>query len=611
MLKRTNTIFAAGLCSLFAFSPSYAGLFDDFKREAEKAIQDTVDQVNRTVDNNKSGKKTSSAGGSGDSSEGLSESSSSLTLPSNDGVAPVTPYVHILMALKYMPNIISNQDMLKITKFQIREDQREYRNRENTHKPLFSRKQVVGRDLNFAAEDLAPVMREKLQVLANKLPDRFIIEYQLADFPKYDRGAGLLRVVEPRLYGSKNKVRHFIGTPYKPNRGGHKTQQKSLNGKMMVPTGIRHKFNSISVRGWQNSGYVGIDRINTLLNRGGLDITLAFDRLLEYDGVPMSRSQAEKLIVDNQKLRRRRNHDNVARIEFSVTRGEKGKKPGDYNALIAKVHKVTIMRFDGKVFASLPGSKFAMGPVSTSTAKVATKTRTKKRPSGPYGQKILGLQLGMKMTDAVAQLQRKMEVSERYETDKANQNSGEPYKNMKVFISEKSSELVALYGEPGATDKVIGIVRRIGLQKGYAFGTELADQLQSQYGKPLFRKVRTNSGSTTGNMTWGKSKKEVTQSCESQAGAFNTIEKTSLIKEKNKIPRILANIPLPKLPVFVPGKNKWKKCGPAFNIQWSSGKNISTLDFSLVDQGAYYDYMMKSVKAAKAANKKNKVNITF
>lgn len=544
---------------------------------------------------------------SGNHQANLATSANSGSISSN-GMLPMTPYVQTLLAIKYIPGLVTDQEMIAITKYQIQDDQREYRERNGIHTPLFSKKQVVGRAIDYAAEDLVPVMRKKLRALASALPDRFVIEYQLEQRPKYDRKKGVYRIVTGHQYG-RNDVRYYLGVPYGGDRR-YPSNHKSLQGKMIVSPGNNSQFRSISSQGWQKSGHVSVDGLPSLTSSGTLSLMLAFDRLLEYKGLPISRSGAEKLTLENQKLRNNGYHDNFARIEFTITGGEKTNQTVARNVLFAKLHKVTMMRFDGKIFATLPASQFVLGENIIKKKRAAIKKPRKKiRATGPYGPMIHGMQLGMKMSDAEKVLKQKIKISRTMVSDKSRMKKDKPYQNMKLYISDKSNEMVVLFTEPGATDKVIGIARRVAHKKANAFGRSLHKQLVKQFGKPVSKNVRSNSG----DMIWGGSKKTATGSCQANANVFNTFAKNSSgpVRNISELPNILAGMPVLHWSAFHPARNKWKNCGTSLYAEWYSDQYRSTLDFFLVDQGVYYNYMTKAIKANAEKIEKNKVQISF
>ncbi|WP_084386786.1 peptidoglycan-binding domain-containing protein [Castellaniella caeni] len=111
-------------------------------------------------------------------------------------------------------------------------------------------------------------------------------------------------------------------------------------------------------------------------------------------------------------------------------------------------------------------------------------------PAGPYGQDIVGVQLGMPFDEAEAIIRKHMDVGQVLEGRRASdtgQQSGlpTPMTAGKLFVSRDQRELIALIDEPPlAAGKVLGVWRQIYMAINTTPKDVISTALLEKYGDP-------------------------------------------------------------------------------------------------------------------------------
>jgi hypothetical protein len=112
-------------------------------------------------------------------------------------------------------------------------------------------------------------------------------------------------------------------------------------------------------------------------------------------------------------------------------------------------------------------------------------------PSGTGEPDIAGIRLGMTFADAEARVREVMDVERvmvakrEWQIDAA---VGTPrrYTSGKLFVSKNEQDLIILFDEPPAAERVVvGVARQVLFPRGEVSASALVDQLRQKYGKEV------------------------------------------------------------------------------------------------------------------------------
>lgn len=110
-------------------------------------------------------------------------------------------------------------------------------------------------------------------------------------------------------------------------------------------------------------------------------------------------------------------------------------------------------------------------------------------PDAPYGQDVVGLQIGMGFDEAETIIRAHMSVGQVLVRDRKHNPdyaSGEfdPFSSSRVFVAQDMSELIVLYDEPPAAEGVVmGVTRQLAFPRGQVTIGLLLGELHKKYGE--------------------------------------------------------------------------------------------------------------------------------
>lgn len=110
-------------------------------------------------------------------------------------------------------------------------------------------------------------------------------------------------------------------------------------------------------------------------------------------------------------------------------------------------------------------------------------------PDAPYGQDVVGIQIGMGFDEAETIIRAHMSVGQILVRDrKLNPGyaSGEfdPFSSSRVFVAQDMSELIVLYDEPPAAEGIVmGVTRQLAFPRGQVTIGLLLRELRKKYGE--------------------------------------------------------------------------------------------------------------------------------
>lgn len=268
----------------------------------------------------------------------------------------MSPYFAALHALKGIPDLLSKQQWLELTRIQIVSDQRAHdpalAAATRGAVPVFSAEQVQGRLPELVAEELEPAFRQHVNRLAAVAPARLRAEQSIRSM-KYDSESGMLRTQ------ASNRGSYELLTPV-ISSGGKRTPYgtpRSVERLALYRIDANSPANDQGPsRGFQNGiqrGYLPGVRL------------LAFDRRLTLKGIPLDRARAEQLLLEQRSPSGRvRSGSGVftAVVEFTVAdarrdaRSEDGATP--LGALVVQLDRVIIRGPKGEQVATFAANAF-------------------------------------------------------------------------------------------------------------------------------------------------------------------------------------------------------------------------------------------------------------
>ncbi len=420
---------------------------------------------------------------------------------------------------------------------------------------IFSRKNIEGRNPDFAARDLLPIWKRHLNAVLKKvsLPKQLLLSGHL--YPKYDFNTQKLQLIPHYKVESRSDRSNKISVKqeYKDisdlfapiiNRAEFSVSLKgnrSYSGKKILLThstldsSLYWLFNKeyydyfntplYLSDTWFGSDFSKDNPVSTWRSRFYTSYSfysnrnkspmhnarvLALDRRLTLDSIPMPAKEAEELLKKIQGEIEARLSFEPIRVEMGTWVGNSNKQSKPLLILFGRVNHVDLLTNSGKLIASFEPDKFPFtvakkADTSSNTIdKEARKEKivTESTPVDLQKQEgtpdILGIKLGMQMSEAEKVIRKHMDVSRVYRFETKQENRVISYPFAQIFESENGNEAIVLYTLPAYTDKVLAALRSIRIDQ-YVDKESLVKALKEKYGKPA------EENKARGNMQWGKS----------------------------------------------------------------------------------------------------------
>jgi hypothetical protein len=277
-----------------------------------------------------------------------------------------------LNMIHFQPDLLDTETLLAVTKKQIGNDQKYYTGVAG-FKPIFRREQIEGLSAALAAEELAPEFREKIMEIASSAPKRLYLGRPLSQV-KYDTKRGVLTwSSHSKRSGAQSGALDLLV----PNRQPIIKKLPEYIREMGVYKDSVVKRNVI----W--NAPVNLQAFGGYSNAFMVD-TVALDRFLESEGIPVSSQQAEKILYDLENRESNKRYI-TSRVEFTVIGAFKGKDVySPVGALLGRVESVTIFDPDGEVLARAPVNIFPKaGNFQPSSPPVTAKTTPQSQTAAP------------------------------------------------------------------------------------------------------------------------------------------------------------------------------------------------------------------------------------
>lgn len=240
-----------------------------------------------------------------------------------------------------------------------------------------------------------------------------------------------------------------------------------------------------------------------------------------------------------------------------------------------------------------------------------------KTPEGPYGWDIVGLQLGMKMTDAENTIRKHMKVGRVLEGKRLYDGSAQsgrvtPASSGKLFISEDQREFIAIIDEPpAAAGKVLAVWRRVYMPGNTVSENEVIGALRTKYGNPPGTEVGRldNRWHTPDGYRCEFRSKELPLS-------INWTENDKPVEMKQDDNKLMPDgrLPEPYHDPLNPNYENAERCGPIMTawIQFQSpdlfqperNQSMNWVEQTLTDIGPYMQAFRANGKTVQAAGSK-------
>lgn len=360
---------------------------------------------------------------------------------------------------------------------------------------VFARKEIDGREKDFAARNLTHVVRRLISDGTKAAPAQVKITQGLPEVA-YDFEAKALRFVISEKSGKpvfndgisllepeqKPKFVESLSPEATAERGRYFATALSNRAlyfalRAMAPVDLYVKMPGGEHLGsGSNSG----QQIQTELKNKSTGGAFAFDRDLSLGAIPMAEAEAESVmnaLVLGAGLK--------AEIVFvpegadaALTVSGSGRRPS--NALRARLLHVNVIDKSGKLLTQLSAQSFKLPGQAAAESSVAEARAQDRRAAEISGRDIVGLRLGMPFQKAVAQVRSQIKGGIVVEYGKA-PATPIPFRDFKGFTSADGQESIFLYRAGPNGMSVTAIARRLELPPKHDFGPT-RNQLLEKYG---------------------------------------------------------------------------------------------------------------------------------
>ncbi len=432
--------------------------------------------------------------------------------PSQPAVAPAKPASPTLLAYRFSPDVFDDTSLLQMTKQQIGQDQWAYRNTGpvKSHVFMFSQKQVDDRVIDFAAPELLPVYKQRLQTLARGMPTRFSFSTDIAlSSLAYENGvihqrngpAGEKRSLNAAALQLDRDMMKSVGNlavlssmpgltstspiPQPPNSLRHIPVYLALNADPTIPpiaierAAAEHMWQQPDCSAWETAYRAGPNREEARAGArqcqeerrrytAGLTVTYQ----IEIEGVVRSGSSWFL----------------KARLLGATVRGPRNERLKELGA----------DDFTPVMVAQPARPKGASDPTEEDPHRQQVASKFE----------MLGMRVGMPVAEAEKAVRDYMDVGAVFVFDKRKQQVSSVlglYRYAKLFQAKGGREAIGLYWSPWHSDKVTGISRVIRYQESQRLAIEAA--LIDKYGQPSLGTALAMKGKSTSSrsqMGWGE-----------------------------------------------------------------------------------------------------------
>lgn len=427
----------------------------------------------------------------------------------DDPTEPVTIPSGLLL-YKHAPDTIGDDQLLQMTKQQVSQDQSAYKHPQAVGDPIrvFSKQQVEGRAVDFAAKDLLPAYKAYLTRLTGQIPARLHFSTT--------RSLGLVEYSDGAV---RTKSQPYFSREFK----------LAASERRGLPS---------DVQGWEILGQLPpiaarvsdlrLTDVTRSFQARGRRMLLALNRDPEIPPLAMNSADAEQIwkrpeCAGNESEYIRSGMTKAAAVKAAAECRARHDRYRDAIQVVFDIEIQKIVATDRAwiIQAQLVGANvygphqsepiktFAAGDFTPISERLAAVQRDEQRAADQQRSRIaalsqmdvLGVRLGMSMREAESLLRAKQKIQTVYRfsasplprsASASGKRRPEPYSSGLLFIANDGNDAITLFQ---AEDAVIGVTRRM-LAAGVT-QEAVTDALTEKYGQP------THTGSH--GSIWGKS----------------------------------------------------------------------------------------------------------
>lgn len=433
--------------------------------------------------------------------------------PDNGAASTVTTasIPPMLLLYKYAPNAFNDDFLLKRTKRQVGQDQVYYKYGDRSHVFVFSRDQIEGRVVDFAAKELLPTYKKRLSELARGIPKKLTIIKKL-NLSYLEYADGMLRG-----NSSSGQGPTVIDRPYMLDK----------NAKLKLPPlGSREVLRLPQLQG------------NVAASEFPISVTesappghfyLALDRAPIIPPLAMEPAAAEKMWKPPEcptargygTMRDSAREKALMQCRAKMAQYRSGLGPAvkavfqiategvkvDGTDWVVKARLLGVQLFGphGRLLHTFASSDFPTGDdvwqaqsdalaaqqrahagagAQAEAKQLAAEQMRIKARKALHNADVVGIRLGMTVAEAEKIIRRNMDVEwVARSPDKAPPylQQNRPYNYFKTFISSDSGEQITVFWHSEISDRIVAITRVLPLPEG-ASPEAAVTQLLDKYG---------------------------------------------------------------------------------------------------------------------------------